>query len=125
MKKEVISTKNAPGAIGPYVQGYKIGDLVFTSGQIPIDMKTGEFPEDIKEQTRCSLRNVSAILEEAGTTLDNVIKATVFIKDMEQFPLINEAYSEFFPNSKPARSCVEVARLPKDAGIEIEVIATI
>ncbi len=124
MKKEIINTKNAPSAIGPYVQGYKVGDFVYTSGQLPIDMDTGEFPSDIKEQTRCSLRNVSAILEEAGTSLDNVIKATLFIKNMEEFKLINEVYSEFFTNIKPARSCVEVARLPKDASIEIEVIAT-
>lgn len=125
MKKEIISTTKAPAAIGPYSQGMKIGDLVFTSGQLPINTETGEMPLDIKEATKQSLENVKAILESAGSSLDKVIKVTVFIKDMNDFATINEVYGTYFVENPPARSCVEVARLPKDAAIEIEAIATI
>ena len=124
MKREIISTKNAPQAIGPYSQGIKIGDFIFTSGQIPINPETGELVSDIQKATRQSLENVKAVLEAAGTTLRNVVKVSIFVKDMNDFALINEIYAEYFNENPPARSCVEVARLPKDAVIEIEAIAT-
>lgn len=123
----IISSKNAPVAIGPYVQAIDLGNLVLTSGQLPIDPKTGDFPLDIQEQTRRSLENISSILIEAGLSVKDIVKTTVFVKDLSQFSLINEAYQQFFDqfggSKYPARSCVEVARLPKDAGIEIEAIA--
>ena len=125
MTKKIISTEKAPSAIGPYSQGIIIGDMVFTSGQIPINPATGELITDIKEATKQSLNNVKAILEEAGTSLENAIKISVFVNDIEDFTAINEVYAEFFTENPPARSLVEVARLPKDAVIEIEAIATI
>ena len=122
--KTVISTNNAPAAIGPYSQAIKIGELVFTSGQLPLDPTTGTFPEGIAAQTKQSLTNVKAILAEAGLTMDNVVKTTVFLKDMNDFSAMNEVYATFFSEgSFPARSAVEVARLPKDALVEIETIA--
>lgn len=123
MNREVISTTKAPGAIGPYSQGISIGDLVFTSGQIPLHPETGVIPETIEEQTRQALDNVKAVLEAAGTTLNKVIKATVFLGDMNDFVKMNEVYATYFTENPPARSAVEVARLPKDVKIEIEVIA--
>jgi 2-iminobutanoate/2-iminopropanoate deaminase len=123
MKREVVSTAKAPGAIGPYSQAIKIGDFVFTSGQIPLNPETGDMPDTIEEQTKQALENVKAILEAAGTSLDNVIKTTVFLKDMNDFVRINEVYATFFKENPPARSAVEIARLPKDAKIEIEAIA--
>ena len=125
MTNKVISTDKAPSAIGPYSQGMIVGNMVFTSGQIPINPATGELISDIKEATRQSLNNVKAILEEAGTSLDNAVKMGVFVKDMNDFSVINEVYAEFFGENPPARSLVEVARLPKDAVIEIEAIALI
>lgn len=125
MKREIVKTNNAPQAIGPYSQGMKIGDFVFTSGQIPVNPKTGELVTDIQKATRQSLENVKAVLEAAGTTLDKVVKVSVFVKDMNDFALVNEVYAEFFTENPPARSCVEVARLPKDSVIEIEAIATV
>lgn len=125
MKREIIKTNNAPQAIGPYSQGIKIGDFIFTSGQIPVNPVTGELVMDIQKATRQSLENVKAVLEAAGTTLDKVVKVGVFVKDMNDFALVNEIYAEYFGENPPARSCVEVARLPKDAVIEIEAIATI
>ncbi len=124
MEKEIVYTDNAPQAIGPYVQAQIIGDLVFTSGQIPLVPATGELITEIKAATKQSLENVKAILEEAGSSLDKVVKTVVFIKNMDDFALVNEVYGQYFVNNKPARSCVEVARLPKDALIEIEAIAT-
>ena len=124
MEKEIVYTDNAPQAIGPYVQAQIIGDLVFTSGQIPLVPATGELITEIKAATKQSLENVKAILEEAGSSLDKVVKTVVFIKNMDDFALVNEVYGEYFVNNKPARSCVEVARLPKDALIEIDAIAT-
>ncbi len=122
--KEIVSTDKAPAAIGPYSQGIKANGFVFTSGQLPIDMSTGAFPEGIAEQTRHSLLNVKAILEAAGTDLSKVIKATVFLKDMNDFAEMNKVYAEIFGESNhPARAAVEVARLPKDALVEIEVVA--
>lgn len=123
MKKEIINTNNAPGAIGPYSQGVSLGNLVYTSGQIPLNPKTGELAIEIKEATKQSMENVKAILEEAGTSLENVIKTTIFLKDLNDFAAVNEVYGTYFNESKPARSCVEVAKLPKDAVIEIEAIA--
>lgn len=124
--KNIIATTQAPGAIGPYSQGCTVGDLVYTSGQVPIDPATGAFvPGGITEQTRQSLTNVKAILEAAGTTMDNVLKTTVFLSDMNDFAAMNAVYAEFFTEgSFPARSAVQVARLPKDALVEIEAIAT-
>ncbi|MCI7442632.1 MAG: RidA family protein [Clostridium sp.] len=124
MEKEIVYTDNAPQAIGPYVQAQVIGDFVFTSGQIPLVPATGELVTEIKAATKQSLENVKAILEEAGSSLDKVVKTVVFIKNMDDFALVNEVYGQYFVNNKPARSCVEVARLPKDALIEIEAIAT-
>jgi len=124
MEKTVIATTNAPGAIGPYSQARFVGDLLITSGQIPLDPTTGVFPEGIEAQTRQSLTNVKAIVEAAGLTMDDVVKTTVFLKDMNDFAAMNGVYAEFFTEGRyPARSAVEVARLPKDALVEIEVIA--
>lgn len=126
MEKEIISTKNAPAAIGPYSQGVKIGNLIFTSGQLPIDMATGELVTgDVRKATEASIKNVSAILEAQGSSLDKVVKTVVFVKDMNDFSAVNEVYSKFFTNNQPARSCVQVAKLPKDALVEIEVVAAI
>ena len=123
MNKEVISTDNAPKAIGPYSQGQKIGNLVFTSGQIPLDPKTGTLATEIKAATKQSLENVKGILESSGSSLDKVIKTTVFIKNMDDFKVVNEIYATYFTSNPPARSCVEIAKLPMDALIEIEAIA--
>ena len=121
---EVINTDKSPAAIGPYSQGIKTGNLLFVSGQMPINPSTGEIVGGtIKDQTARVIENLRAILEEAGLTLDNVVKTTVFIKDMNEFSNINEVYASYFTKTKPARSCVEVARLPKDVGIEMEAIA--
>ena len=122
--KKVIRTPKAPAAIGPYSQAIQVGNLVFTSGQIPIDPATGQFAEGgIKGQTRQSLTNVKAILEEAGTSLANVVKTTVFLADMADFADMNAVYAEFFAEPFPARSAVAVKTLPKGALVEIEVIA--
>jgi 2-iminobutanoate/2-iminopropanoate deaminase len=122
--KKVIKTTKAPAAIGPYNQAIQVGNLVYTSGQIPIDPATGNFVEGgIKEQTRQSLLNVKAILEEAGLTMNDVIKTTVFMADMNDFSDMNAVYSEFFPEPYPARSAVAVKTLPKGALVEIEVAA--
>lgn len=123
---KVISTKKAPAAIGPYSQAIQVGNLVYTSGQIPIDPTTGAFVEGgIKEQTRQSLTNVEAILEEAGLTLGCVVKTTVFLADMSDFADMNEVYAEFFAEPYPARSAVAVKTLPKGALVEIEVVAEV
>ena len=122
--KKVIATSAAPAAIGPYSQGVDGGSVVITSGQLPIVPATGAFAEGgIGEQTKQSLENIRAILAQAGLGMENIIKTTVFLKDMNDFAAMNEAYAEFFPGDPPARSAVEVARLPKDARIEIEAIA--
>ena len=121
--KEIIASENAPAAIGPYSQAIKVGGLLFVSGQLPIDMATGVFPADIKEQTKASLTNAGTILEKAGSSLQKAVKTTVFLSDMNNFGAMNEVYASFFPNGGyPARSAVQVARLPKDALVEIEVI---
>lgn len=124
MNKQIISTTAAPQAIGPYSQAVKAGNLLFCSGQIPIDPATGQLVTgDIQTQSRRVLDNIKGLLEAAGSSLDKVVKATVFIKDMNQFTAINEIYATYFTSNPPARSLVEVARLPKDVDIEIEVIA--
>lgn len=123
--KTVISTKNAPAAIGPYSQGIKSGSLIITSGQLPINPATGSFPSSIEEQTRQSLENCKAVLLEAGANMENVIKTTVFLSDMNNFAAMNNVYATFFDGECPARSAVEVARLPKDALVEIECIAVL
>ena len=122
--KTVISTSQAPAAIGPYAQAVETNGLVITSGQLPIDPATGAFPEGIQAQTRQSLTNVKAILTEAGTDMDHVLKTTVFLSDMNNFAAMNEVYATFFTEgSYPSRSAVEVACLPKDALVEIAVVA--
>ena len=122
--KKIIATTAAPAAIGPYSQGIEGGSIVITSGQLPVDPVTGAFAEGgIAGQTRQPLTNVQAVLAQAGLTMENIIKTTVFLKDMNDFAAMNEVYATFFPENPPARSAVEVARLPKDAMVEIEAIA--
>lgn len=123
--KAILSTENAPKAIGPYSQGVLAGDLLFLSGQLPIDPATGEIvAADIEGQTKQSLTNVKAILESAGCTMDHVVKTTVFLKDINEFAKMNEVYKEFFHEGNyPARSAIQVAAIPKDAKVEIEVVA--
>ena len=124
MKHQVIHTDKAPKAIGPYSQAVKAGNMLFVSGQVPFVPETMEIVEgDVKAQTAQSLKNVQAILAEAGLDFSHVVKSTVFIKDMNEFAAINEVYAQYFGENKPARACVEVARLPKDVKVEIEVIA--
>ena len=122
--KQVISTHQAPAAIGPYSQAIRVGNLLYTSGQIPINPATGNFVDgSIKEQTRQSLTNIKAILEEAGLTMAHVVKTTVFMADMNDFADMNSVYAEFFSEPYPARSAVAVKTLPKGALVEIEVVA--
>lgn len=123
---ETISTENAPGAIGPYSQAVKAGNLVFCSGQIPIDPITGEFvSNNIAEQTAQVLINLKAVLAAAGASLDNVVKTTVFLADMSEFAAMNDVYAEHFAGNKPARATVQAARLPRDARVEIDCIAVV
>lgn len=124
MKKEISSNK-APGAIGPYSQAIQTGNMIFVSGQLPIDGATGEIPSDIKAQTHQSIKNIQAILEEAGASLDNVVKTTVFLADMSFFAPMNEVYAEYFKAPFPARCAFAVKELPKQALVEIEVIAAL
>ena len=124
MEKEIILSKKAPAAIGPYSPALKVGNLIFASGQVPIDPKTGKMIEgDIEAQTRRALENLKAVLKPYSIGLENVVKATIFLKDMNNFSRVNKVYGEYFKEKFPARSCVEVSRLPKDAEIEIEAIA--
>ena len=126
MEIKEIHTKNAPKAIGPYSQGIKVGQFIFTSGQIPIDPNTGEIvSEDIEYQAKQCMLNLQAVLKEAGSSLENIIKITVFIKNMNDFSKINSVYENYVKKPFPARSCVEVARLPKDVLCEMEAIAVI
>jgi len=120
---ETINTEKAPAAVGPYVQGKKFGNTLITSGQLPLNPETGKMPEDVAEQTKQSLANVEAIVTAAGFTKADIVKATVFVKDLNDFAAVNAVYGEFFGENCPARSCVEVARLPLDAKVEIEVMA--
>ncbi|OHC16175.1 MAG: reactive intermediate/imine deaminase [Planctomycetes bacterium RIFOXYB12_FULL_42_10] len=124
MEKSVISTNNAPAAIGPYSQAIKAGNLVFISGQIPVIPATGEILRgDIKLQTKQVLENLKNILDAAGSCIDNVVKTTVFMKDLNDYTAINDVYKEFFTDKPPARAAVQAARLPRDVGVEIEAIA--
>lgn len=124
--REIISTKSAPAAIGPYAQANKYGNLIFTSGQIPLDPSTGEIPGSVKEQTVRVLENVKAVVEAGGSSMEKVLKTTVFLKDMNDFAIVNQTYASFFnEGSYPSRSAVEVSRLPKDVLVEIEAIAYI
>ncbi len=124
--KEIISTENAPGAIGPYSQAVRVENMVFVSGQIPINPQTGEFvSSDVAEQTEQVLKNLSAVLEAAKSSLNNVVKTTVFLADMNDFAAMNEVYAKHFSENKPARATVEAARLPRDARVEIDCIAVV
>jgi 2-iminobutanoate/2-iminopropanoate deaminase len=124
--KEVITSKDAPKAIGPYSAGVRAGNFVYTAGQLGIDPLTGQLVSDeVVEQTRQALKNLKAILEAAGSSLENVVKTTVFLRDMSDFGAMNAVYAEFFTENFPARSAVQVARLPKDAAVEIEGVALI
>lgn len=123
MEKKQIHTNQAPAAIGPYSQAIDLGELVFTSGQIPVCPADGTVSEDITQQAHQCLQNVKAVLEAVGSSMDKVIKTTVFIADMAQFGTINGVYEQYFSQPYPARSCVEVAKLPKGVGIEVEAIA--
>ncbi len=125
MTKKPITTEKAPAAIGPYSQAVRVGNLVFTSGQLPINPETGEMPESIEEQTKQSLENVKAILEAEGLGMENIVKTTVFLSDMNNFVKMNDIYKTYFQGDFPARSAVQVARLPKDALVEIEAIASV
>lgn len=121
--KKAISTDKAPAAIGPYSQAIEVNGMVYTSGVVPVNPATGEIPEGAAAQAEQAIGNLAALLKEAGTSAENVIKTTVFIKNMEDFGTVNEIYAKYFTGVFPARSCVEVARLPKDVLIEIEAIA--
>ena len=126
MAKEVISTKAAPAAIGPYSQAIRVGNLLFVSGQIPIDPATGEVVAgDIRVQTGQVMKNLTAILTAAGSSLDRVAKTTVYLRDLSEFSAMNEVYAQFFGGEPPARATVQVARLPRDAAIEIDLIAQV
>ncbi|WHH61765.1 RidA family protein [Petroclostridium sp. X23] len=126
MMKQTINTDKAPAAIGPYSQATKVGNMVFTSGQIPISPVTGEVVDgDIKSQAKQVLDNVQEVLKAAGTDLNHVVKTTIFLKDMNDFAVVNEIYAQYFTGNYPARSTVQVAKLPKDVGIEIEAIAIV
>lgn len=122
---KVVSTDRAPAAVGPYSQAIVDGGVVYASGQIPMDPATGEMKTDVSEAARQSLINLKNLLEAAGSDLENVIKVTIFITDMDKFGELNEVYGEFFSAHRPARSCVEVSALPKDAVLEIEAIARV
>ncbi len=123
-RRQTIATERAPRAIGPYVQAVQVGEWIFVSGQIPLDPETGELvPGGIREQTDRVLQNIRAILEAAGSSLDQVVKATVYLTDLNDFSEMNEVYARYFPGEKPARATVEVSRLPRDARIEMDVIA--
>ena len=124
--KQVISTEMAPGAIGPYSQAIKTGNMIFCSGQIPIDPSTGEFvSQDVTEQTEQVFKNLTAVLKAAGASLDDVVKTTVFLADMGEFAAMNDVYARHFVDNKPARATVQAAKLPRDARVEIECIAVV
>lgn len=125
MSKKIISTDKSPAAIGPYNQGIVANGFLFTSGQLPIHPITGEVPSSIEEQTVQVLDNLKAIIEAAGTTMDNVVKCTVYIQNMSDFAVINQIYSTYFPNNPPARACVEISKIAKNALVEIDAIAVV
>jgi len=119
-----INTENAPAAIGPYSQGISFGDMIFLSGQIPLNPKTGELVKGISEETTQVFENIKALLDEAGSSFDKVLKCSVFLKDMNDFAAMNDVYAKYFTEPYPAREAVQVAKLPKDVTVEISVIAT-
>lgn len=121
--KKAINANNAPAAVGPYVHAVEVGEMVFTSGQLGLDPVTGELPEGIEAQTHQSLKNLGAVLEAAGSDFDHVVKTTVFLDNIGDFAAVNAIYAEYFNGEVPARSCVEVAKLPKGGLVEIEAIA--
>ncbi|KAJ50311.1 2-iminobutanoate/2-iminopropanoate deaminase [Clostridium tetanomorphum] len=126
MKKEIINCSKAAPARGPYSHAVRVGNLIFLSGRTPSDLNTGELVDDnIENATRIALENVKAILEEAGVSLENVVKTTVFLRDINDFSIMNKVYGEYFNNNPPARSCVQVSKLPRNAMIEIEAIAVV
>jgi 2-iminobutanoate/2-iminopropanoate deaminase len=126
MEKQIIATPNAPAAVGPYSQAVKVGEWIFTAGQLGLVPGTREFAgPDVESQTRQALENIRAILKEAGSCLHHVVKTTVFLQDMGEFPQMNGVYAEFFPEDPPARSTVQVAALPMGARVEIEAVATV
>lgn len=126
MEKKIVSTTKAPGAVGPYSQAVIVGNFLFTSGQIPLDPATGELVTgDVAKAAERSLENLKAVLEEAGSSFDKVVKTTVFLTDMNDFAAVNEVYGKYFVKDMPARSCVQVAKLPKGATVEIELIALV
>lgn len=122
---EIINTNKAPEALGPYSHATVVNGLVYTSGQIPLNLEGEIVSDDVKDQTKQVLENLSVVLKEAGSDLENVVKATIFISDMNDFQYINEVYGNYFDKQQPARSCVEVARLPKDVKVEIELISKV
>ena len=123
--KQVLHTEKAPAAIGPYAQGWKVGDMVYTSGQLGIDMETGKLAEGMEAQARTSMRNVGEILKAAGASYGDVVKTTIFVKDLADFKTVNTVYAEFFDGVYPARSCVQVAALPMGGLVEIEAVAVV
>ncbi len=125
MAKEIISTTNAPGAVGPYVQAVKTGGMVYCSGQLGIDVEAGKLAETVEEQAHCAMKNVGAVLKEAGSDYSRIVKTTIFLADMGDFAKVNEVYKSYFEGSYPARSCVQVAALPLGGLVEIECIACV
>ncbi len=123
--KQVLHTEKAPAAIGPYAQGWKVGDMVYTSGQLGVDMETGKLAEGVEAQARTSMRNVGEILKAAGASYGDVVKTTIFVKDLADFKTVNTVYAEFFDGVYPARSCVQVAALPMGGLVEIEAVAMV
>lgn len=123
--KQVLHTEKAPAAIGPYAQGWKVGDMVYTSGQLGIDMETGKLAEGVEAQARASMRNVGEILKAAGASYGDVVKTTIFVKDLADFKTVNTVYAEFFDGVYPVRSCVQVAALPMGGLVEIEAVAVV
>ena len=123
MAKEIIATTNAPGAVGPYVQAVKVNEMVYCSGQLGIDPAVGKMPEGVEAQAHCSMKNMGAILKEAGSDYSKIVKTTIFLADMNDFAKVNEIYKSYFGEEYPARSCVQVAKLPLGGLVEVECIA--
>ena len=123
MAKEIIATTNAPGAVGPYVQAVKVNGMVYCSGQLGIDPAVGKMPEGVEAQAHCSMKNMGAILKEAGSDYSKIVKTTIFLADMNDFEKVNEIYKSYFGEEYPARSCVQVAKLPLGGLVEVECIA--
>lgn len=125
MKREIINTPKAPAAVGPYVQGIKTGDTIYVSGQLGIDVAAGKLPATVEEQAHCSMKNVGAILAAAGANYNQIVKTTIFLQDMNDFGKVNEIYQSYFKNGFPARSCVQIGRLPLGGLVEVECVAVL